>query len=516
MCLRFIICLFAILVIKTGLGVCEDIAYISKDESYTALNNSNMHTFEYTKNIINEKVDANNSMVREVAIKVAGRYQMNNNNTINQIYEIYEYSRNGSNYTSGWLYETKPFIPENLNSASDTIEFGKSNGSRSGVGDCNDFAILTSALIEAIGGSTRIVVGSDHAYAEVYLGQAYDNTSIKIINWLKESAKVNDVHVHMSDDNGIWLNLDWYANYPGGPFYEQTQEVVIPIGDQSMDNLSISEPIPREIYYKITVENSNIIEIYDKSTRKLVWDRTFLNSSISKALVGEIDRNKKSYEVLVVTNESGERPDRILVYDDKGYEYKEWNESIYSGGDDDAFKVMDVLIEDLTSDGTNEIIIASGDTYFTSSRLFVMRLEVDGLHKLGEYWNPGPLTNIYIEDVNNDGIKEIICVGKNNTLHDTPSVVFALDGYVMDISRKPSDLLNRVDIQKESELWYYYAKIPSEIASVRFLDYNTDGNMETHITLNDSCSWYLDYNGDVEGRGRGSWCEYESDLIRLR
>ena len=43
------------------------------------------------------------------------------------------------------------------------------------VGDCDDFAILMSALIESIGGTTRVILAHNnstggHAFAEVYLG----------------------------------------------------------------------------------------------------------------------------------------------------------------------------------------------------------------------------------------------------------------------------------------------------------------------------------------------------------
>jgi len=73
-----------------------------------------------------------------------------------------------------------------------------------GGGDCDDFAILMSALIESVGGTTRIILARNsstggHAYTEVYLGNLSEqNNQVEdIIAWLKQEVRHRqDLHPH--------------------------------------------------------------------------------------------------------------------------------------------------------------------------------------------------------------------------------------------------------------------------------------------------------------------------------
>lgn len=131
-----------------------------------------------------------------------------------------------------WRYVSDPRGSEYFAPANETIEAGLA-------GDCDDFAILLASLIEAIGGSARIVVASgrtgNHAFCELYMGTGegpplttgpyqryygdyYDTGQRKsfIIHWHKGPGEENN-----------WFNLDWSADYPGGPFVEATREIFI-------------------------------------------------------------------------------------------------------------------------------------------------------------------------------------------------------------------------------------------------------------------------------------------------
>ena len=97
----------------------------------------------------------------------------------------------------------------------------------SGAGDCDDFAILMSSLIENIGVSTRIILAhgpfGGHAYAEVYLGKLddEDHKVERILNWIRNEYNTGEVRTHIDMNTGdVWLNLDWSAEHPGGPFFE--------------------------------------------------------------------------------------------------------------------------------------------------------------------------------------------------------------------------------------------------------------------------------------------------------
>lgn len=101
-------------------------------------------------------------------------------------------------------------------------------------GDCDDFAILMASMVEAVGGSSRIVAAqsekSGHMFSEVFLASTKINADslISDINKLdqKRSSKAKAFY-YRKDSEGFWLNLDWFAEYPGGPYFPSTFEVLI-------------------------------------------------------------------------------------------------------------------------------------------------------------------------------------------------------------------------------------------------------------------------------------------------
>lgn len=141
---------------------------------------------------------------------------------IAQICSIYNYVRND------WSYISDPHGMEYFQYANLTWDIGKrADPVRSGAGDCDDFSIFMSSLIESIGGSTMIVMAKDpagkggHVYAEVYLGNINEDNKniIRIIEWLRKTYGHNDIGYDIPDPRTgeVWLNLDWNTTYPGGP-----------------------------------------------------------------------------------------------------------------------------------------------------------------------------------------------------------------------------------------------------------------------------------------------------------
>lgn len=78
-------------------------------------------------------------------------------------------------------------------------------------GDCDDFAVLVSSAIEAVGGKTRIMGGScaegHHAWPEVYIGKgAAFNEAMKVVHRAYPGRTIS----YMTDSSGgHWLCLDW-------------------------------------------------------------------------------------------------------------------------------------------------------------------------------------------------------------------------------------------------------------------------------------------------------------------
>lgn len=88
-------------------------------------------------------------------------------------------------------------------------------------GDCDDHAILMAASVRAVGGTPRIISTDAHLYPEMLIGNKSD---FEDINYLikevlfKEESKGKEIHYHIDEHGQIWLNLDYTAKYPGGPF----------------------------------------------------------------------------------------------------------------------------------------------------------------------------------------------------------------------------------------------------------------------------------------------------------
>jgi len=152
-----------------------------------------------------------------------------------QICAIFEYLKNGDNSKRGWCYVGDTRGEDNYNFANDTLKMGDEVGS-SGVGDCDDFAILLSSLIESIGGTTRVIRAYNqtnlegHAYTEVYLGKIGDRDDQieTILDWLKRKYKTETIYFHIEPETKeVWLNLDWSAEHPGGPFFPGDKHSVL-------------------------------------------------------------------------------------------------------------------------------------------------------------------------------------------------------------------------------------------------------------------------------------------------
>lgn len=196
---------------------------------------------EYLEKIYDARIEPGHPLVNSDAIRIAGKYS--GELTIEQICALYDYLKFGDGSVGGWSYVSDPRDIDIIRYANETIRIGKEID-RSGVGDCDDFAIVMSSFIESIGGTSRIVLAynntSGHAYAEVYLGNISDQETDlnNILNWIKYYYNINNVYTHIHsvncEEKEVWLNLDWgqdeNGNYhPGGPFYKGDEHIILQI-----------------------------------------------------------------------------------------------------------------------------------------------------------------------------------------------------------------------------------------------------------------------------------------------
>lgn len=117
---------------------------------------------------------------------------------------------------SRWNYVSDPKGREYIASASESLRYLS--------GDCDDHSILMSACVKSIGGTPRLIHTGGHIYPEILIGTKADlekiNYLIKKVLFPKES-KDKTIHYHIDERGQVWLNLDYTATYPGGPFMHE-------------------------------------------------------------------------------------------------------------------------------------------------------------------------------------------------------------------------------------------------------------------------------------------------------
>jgi hypothetical protein len=188
------------------------------------------------------RVEPENSRVNKEAIVLALKYP--GDLTIDQIAAIYGYLKNGDESKNGWGYVRDPRGIDYLRYANETLEICDEANCVGG-GDCDDFSILMAALVESVGGTTRVILARNnttggHAYTEVYLGRIDDpnNQVENIISWLKGKFNTDKIYTHIdTDTKDVWLNLDWGPDeegnaHPGGPFFQGDKHIVLCIRDK--------------------------------------------------------------------------------------------------------------------------------------------------------------------------------------------------------------------------------------------------------------------------------------------
>lgn len=115
-----------------------------------------------------------------------------------------------------WNYVNDPKGQEYIATASESLEHFS--------GDCDDHAILMAACVRAVGGTPRLIHTGGHIYPEMLIGNKKD---LEAINYLikevlfKQESKGKEIHYHIDERGQIWLNLDYTARYPGGPFMSE-------------------------------------------------------------------------------------------------------------------------------------------------------------------------------------------------------------------------------------------------------------------------------------------------------
>ena len=177
----------------------------------------------HTADQIVAAIDPATPATRNLAARLAGSDQGEYH--VGQVAAIWAHVR------GEWQYVNDPRGGEYFARASETIE-------NEFVGDCDDFATLLVAMIEAVGGDARVVVSDGslggHAYAEACI---HDEPSAVVERLQRHyrtrtdraarRTRVSTVHYRSDATCPVWLNLDWNTELPGGPYGTEEWAVAV-------------------------------------------------------------------------------------------------------------------------------------------------------------------------------------------------------------------------------------------------------------------------------------------------
>jgi hypothetical protein len=168
-------------------------------------------------------IDATHPSTRNAAVRIAAEDE--------GPFRVEQVARLWSHVRGRWRYVNDPHGDEFFATASQTIE-------NDYAGDCDDFATVLAAMIEAIGGEARIVMldgdQGGHAYAEACIHDEPEQVARRLSvhyrrNWDEYLGRqrLANIHFRSSSECPVWLNLDWNARVPGGPYGREYWAVAI-------------------------------------------------------------------------------------------------------------------------------------------------------------------------------------------------------------------------------------------------------------------------------------------------
>lgn len=163
------------------------------------------------------KVSWKDSIVRNYAVKSSTRY-------FNDAYRNYgataRYLSLFKTINRNFKYVPDPMRDEYYATPSETIENGLS-------GDCDDHTILMISAMKSIGAKTRMVLTVDHVYPELYCGDKASFQKIQEAIMELFPSEYNNGLYYREENGNYWLNLDYSAKHPGGPYVNNKAYAVV-------------------------------------------------------------------------------------------------------------------------------------------------------------------------------------------------------------------------------------------------------------------------------------------------
>lgn len=170
-----------------------------------------------TVKALQSKVNSQDSVVRNFAVEHSldyfDEYHTKYGPIVRQL-SLFKYINNRFKYVSDSERD------EYFATARETIQNGMG-------GDCDDHSILMVSALKAIGGHCRMVLTEGHLYPELYVGdeKAFERMQQAIIHLFSDQA-IENIFYH-EQDGQYWINCDYTAKYPGGPYLSEKAFAII-------------------------------------------------------------------------------------------------------------------------------------------------------------------------------------------------------------------------------------------------------------------------------------------------
>ncbi len=174
----------------------------------------NLKVFPYSDQF-NAAIDANENEVRNYALGLTRKHFEEEANTFSPYRKEIQCFALFKEINSNWNYVNDPKSREYFASASESMKHLS--------GDCDDHSILMAACINKIGGDVRLIWTNGHIYPELKIGSRSDFEKVMWIirTQLFPESLSKPFHYHRDRDGNYWMNLDYTASYPGGPFMDE-------------------------------------------------------------------------------------------------------------------------------------------------------------------------------------------------------------------------------------------------------------------------------------------------------
>ena len=164
------------------------------------------------KAVILEAIDFEKENVRDFALSATRKHFMGNYENAVQRKWVHCFAV-FKEINSNWNYVSDPLSREYYAKASQSV--------RHLSGDCDDHSILMAACIQSVGGVWRLVYTSNHMYPEMLVGTKKDMESVNYLikrRFFETESDSMPINYHLDENGKAWLNMDYTAKYPGGPF----------------------------------------------------------------------------------------------------------------------------------------------------------------------------------------------------------------------------------------------------------------------------------------------------------